>query len=265
MRNLNEVKEAIKQKPWFKATRYSLQQELLSLGEECIGFLTELEARPKVISGVRVISLEGILIPDVRPIFGIFAYFKVQRTDNLEVVYHYQYFTWRQGSESGSKGVLLVENDDCITHVILNQGEKFSTGFGVYDVFGGFGEPNDKFMENVLTNFQKEICEELGMSKLTIKEIVTLGRLLTDAGMTNNAPQLFAAVIDGKEAAKISEGDTDNPDVYELGMGTVIVPVERLGEFIDINDDGYFHACLLRYANKRGTFSLNKPKKKKAA
>jgi len=257
-KSLEEVKVLLKQKPWFKGSRFSIQEQLMALDESCVGFLTDLEARPDIISGVRVISLEGILIPDVRPIFGIFVYFKVQRIDALAVVYHYQYFTWRQGSNSGSKGLVFVEKGDKITHIILNQGEKFATGTKVFDSFGGFGEANEDMLGRAMINFKKEICEELGMADITVKRIVPLGRLQTDCGMTSNHPYAFAAVIDGNEASKIKAGDKDNPDIYELAMGTVIVPVERLAEYICENDDAYFHISVLRYLAKHGQISFSK-------
>lgn len=258
VKSLAEIKESLKTKPWFKGSRFSIQEQLLALDESCVGFLTDLNARPDVMAGVRVISLEGILIPDVRPIFGIFVYFKVQVIKSPDVVYHYQYFTWRQGSESGSKGLVFVEKDDRITHIIHNRGEKFATGNMVNDAFGGFGKANEDMMGKALTNFKKEICEELGMTDITFKRIVPLGRLQVDSGMTPNFPFVFAAIIDGDVANKIKEGDKDNPDIYELEMGTVIVPVEKLGEYVCENDDSFFLSAVLRYLAKYGQISFTK-------
>lgn len=248
--NVNEAKKLIEERSWFKASRGVIRGIILGLGEDCVGFLSELAERPDVIANVRVVSCEEILIPDTRPIFGIFISFKVQRVDNPSVLYHYQYFTWRQGSRSGAKGLLLVRTAGRISHLIVNTGEKFSAGSKCFDSFGGFGEPGGDLVAKATNQFKQEICEELGMEQINIEEIIDLGALMVDAGMTPNHPHIFAAVITGQEAEKIEEGEKNNPDIFELKLGTVIVPIEKLKEFVAENDDSFFLACVARLAAK---------------
>jgi len=252
-KTLEATKNTIKEKPWFRASDTDIQAKLISLGEECAGFLEDLAKRPDVIAGVRVLALVELLIPKRMPIYGIFPVFLVQREDDLSFVYTYQYFSWRQGPLAGAKGILLVEGSNSeITHVIVNSGEKFATGKATYDGFGGFAEVGEDSIASMIARFREEIREELGLQEIVIKEIVDLGRLRVDAGMTNNHPKIFAAIIDGTQAAKIDEGMKPNPDKRELQMGTVIVPIEKLPEFTFENDDAFFLSCIYRFAVRRG-------------
>jgi hypothetical protein len=226
----------------------------MALDEECAGFLADLANRPDVIANVRVLKLEELLIPKPKPIYGIFPVFRVRRVDDPSSDgYTYQYFSWCQGPLSGAKGILLVEGAHGeITHLIVNQGEKFATGGVTYDGFGGFAEVSEDSIASMITRFHKEILEELGLKEIIIKDIVDLGRLRVDAGMTNNYPKIFAAIIDGTQAAKIDEGMKQNADKRELQMETVLVPIERLPEFTFANDDAFFLSCIYRFAVRRG-------------
>lgn len=239
----------IEQKSWFKATAPRIQRRIRELPNYCAGFLEDLARRQTEGGGVRFINVDAVLVPDTNRIYGIFVVFRVQNLANPSSVYWYQYFSWAQGPESGSKGILLIRRDGRITHVVWSRGYSFAVGTETDDGFGGFAEPDEKGLEGMLKGLRREIEEELGMPSLRIETIISLGRDFTDRGMTNNHPNIFAAIIDGSEAKRIPSGDAANPDALELAHRIVVVPVEKLwgkDGFVARNDDGFFLACIAR-------------------
>lgn len=245
-RELETVKGKIRLKTWFQHSSPNVQAQLMSLGTECLGYLVDLESRKDIVGGVEVIRMRELCIPESRPIFSILSVFTVK---NLEhgTEYDYQYVSWKQGPVSGSKGILLIESEGEITHIIINQGEKFSTTQFEYDCPGGFADANEKSIQGLFGTFEKELKEELGIKEIKIKSIIDLGNLRVDVGMTNNHPKIFAAIIDASEADKISTGDSSNPDIFELRAGTLIIPVSKIDDFIMENDDSFFHICWNRF------------------
>ena len=80
-------------------------------------------------------------------------------------------------------------------------------------------------------------------SSMRIGEIVGLGRVMPDAGMTNNHPFLYAVVIDVSDNIfpPLTQGET-----YETEAGLVLWPVEKLSELVNKVDDSYFLSALAR-------------------
>ena len=78
---------------------------------------------------------------------------------------------------------------------------------------------------------------------MTIGDIIGLGRVMPDPGMTNNHPFLYAVVIDvaDKIFPPLNIGDD-----YETPDGTVLWPIDRLGELVNRMDDAYFLSALSR-------------------
>jgi hypothetical protein len=242
----------LKSRTWFQASFREVQEKLLSLPREgkqdCSGFLEHLANRPDEGGGVRVLSIESVLFPST-PIFGIFINIKVQKIDNPDAQFCYQYFSWRQGPSSGAKGLILVENEGRVTHLVFQRGFSFAVGGDTFDCAGGFAEANEKSMNDMLARFKTEIREELGVETVKLLRVIDLGRMHPDRGMTPNCPNVFAAVIDGSTAAQINEGGHVNPDAYEMQSGPVIVPVEQLwGEngLAMRNTDAYFQTGCFR-------------------
>lgn len=254
MKVMKDVKESLAGKNWFRSSSVSVQERLLSLGDDCLGFLDDLAKRPDIISNVRVLSMIELLIPDRRPIFGIFPIFLVQRVDDPSVVYAYQYFTWRQGADTGTKGLLFVERENEVTHIILCHGEKFATGVSEYSCFGGFGDTDE--LHKLTENFRREVVEELGLSDLRIDRILDLGRVRVDSGMSPQHPHIYVGIINGKEVPDLRKGGGGNLDKFELEAGIALVPIEKAVEFVKKVDDGYFLACIVRYAAMYGKISL---------
>lgn len=238
-----EIDNMLRQKPWFGASTLSIQNRILGLGDECIGFLQFLAHFPVEIGGVRVIKIEDLLIPDAQ-IYGIFPVFLVQNLKDPTKVYRYQFFSWRQGPMSGNKGLALINDGSKVTHIVLLLGDKFAVGGPCFDAIGGFGNGGRE-------SFLSELHQELGLPKLEIASTIPLGHIYTDPGMTNNYPELSAAVILLPDATDLLKEETpDNPDPWELRSGKVIVKIEDLNRFISACDDGFTLACIARLLAK---------------
>ncbi len=251
--NRQEIVDLLQTKEWFRNTSPEIQNLLLNLPgsdidngkNDCTGFLVDLAKRPESGGGIRYLQIAQVMIPDARPIFGIIVVFEVQNLKS-NAIYHYQYFSWRHGPASGVKGLLLIEDERSgrITHLVVMRGYKNGPACIEFDCIGGFAEG-----KGVSDDIARELREELGLPEIPpIKRRIELGRLATDAGMTNNRPSLYATIISCDSASAIHEGESANPDPWEPRSGPIIVPVEQLSELIRHNDDAYFHACLSRLA-----------------
>lgn len=241
-----EIATALAERSWFQATASDIRTELLTLPEDDAaknnynGFLADLARRPDTISGVRVLEL--LQLP--RGNFAIIPMFRV-RNVAADKVYTYEYVSWKAGPLSGAKGIVFVRTGGEITHFIILRGEKFAPGRFVYDTIGGFADLNIDGVTEMIDRFKVEIQEELGVPDLVVEEARPLGSLLPDAGMTNNNPQLFGAIIDGGQASRVSRTPV-NPDVLELAAGSILFDIRQLAEVCRVNDDGFFLASVVR-------------------
>ncbi len=238
-------------KPWFQDTDPRLQLELATLPQEGKenhdGFLRDMANRPDEIGGVTVKKLDSL----ARGNFALIPKFGVKNSKGDE--FTYEYVSWRYGPESGAKGIVFVEDaEKKLSHFIVLRGDKFATGGPAWDSVGGFADLNTgdsagKQVTTMLGRIETEIKEELGAPEIKIKEVYDLGNILPDAGMTNNNPDLFAAIIDGSEAKKVSTDiHADNPDAFELRAGGVVIPIGQLPEVVKMNNDAFFLSAVSR-------------------
>lgn len=261
--NRQDIEEKLKSQPWFQASSSAVQFRLLSLpgdlseddrkakkpDQSCNGYLADLAMRPESQGGVKVRRILEVLIPEGR-IFGIFTNIEVEVIKKPEIVFAYQYFSWRQGPQSGAKGMVLIRNKaGQFTHTVVLHGYSFGPAKNTPDLPGGFAEVNEAGIAGMLARFKTELCEELGVPDLKVAEVIPLGPFYSDRGMTNNHPELFAAIIDASEATKIPEGQYRNPDPYEMQFVPNIVPIGALWGpkgLLATSEDGYFTACAAR-------------------
>lgn len=234
-------REDLKKRSWFKSSTEEIQQKILSLPPEADGFIADLLARPDVVGGVRQLQIVDVWTSGFMAKFSIMIQMLVQPIDKPGVVYTYEYHSWKQGPESGSKGLLLVETDGKITHYVVLRGEKFAPAQTVWDTVGGFSAPDEKGVEGMMARIKKELQEELGFSP-KLKEVISLGRLRIDSGLTNNWPHCFAVIVEGE--VKV-EDVKDNLDIYEMRSGVVVLPIKEMKSFIEKNDDAYFSRITL--------------------
>jgi len=241
-----KIVEQLAQRVWFQATDPTLQEALTYLPDTGIenhdGFLQDLANRPDEISGVTVQKLVDL----PRGNFALIPKFEVKNSNDQS--YTYEYVSWRQGPQSGAKGIVFVRPPlpgASPTHFVTLVGEKFAPGRKVNDSVGGFIDIGVDGVQNLMGRIDKEIREETGVEDLKIDEVVDLGPMQVDAGMTNNRPNLFAAFIDTEQAGRIPDKPI-NSDIYELASGALVLPMTHLKDFILSNTDAFFQAAMLK-------------------
>jgi len=230
-------------RPWFAATDSTLQQELIGLPENHHGFLADLAARPDEIAGIQVEKLVDL----PRGNFALVPKFQVYNPKQ-DARYTYEYVSWKQGPQSGAKGVVFVRPPlpgASPTHFIVMIGDKFAPGKKSFDLIGGFVELDPRGIEKVSETALREVREECGVEDLHIDEVADLGPIQVDAGMTNNRPNLFAAYINAEQADRIPD-EPVNTDITELPSGALKVPMHQLKQFVLENTDAFFQAAMLK-------------------
>ena len=238
-----EVAERLASRPWFAETNPELRDELLGLPENHHGFLDDLANRPDEIAGVQVEKLVGL----PRGNFALVPTFQVYNPKQ-DARYTYEYVSWKQGPHSGAKGIVFVRPPlpgASPTHFIVMVGDKFAPGKKSFDLIGGFVELDPRGVEKAGETALREIREETGVEDLHIDEVVDLGQLQIDAGMTNNNPGIFAAFTDTEQADRIP-ADPINTDITELASGALKVPMSQLKQFVLENTDAFFQAAMLK-------------------
>lgn len=244
-----DIEQRLISRHFFAASSDAVRMQLLTLDERCNGYLDNLSTRADAGGGWSIHSIAQVLVPDARPIFGIFTVFRVQRISPPHETNHYQYFSWRQGPLSGAKGVVLIEQESVITHIVCQFGFSFAVGAQVFNLPGGFAEDNDVSLDQ---RFLQELAEEIGLSDASVQRILDLGVVHADPGMTNNCPRLFAAVVDAQRAHHLSTAHV-NLDQYEANVDLVVIPVEQLwgsDGLIERHSHGFFGTCMARLINR---------------
>lgn len=227
--NRNQALETIKNKDWYKATTPEICTQLENLSSKWDGFLIDLSLRKDIIGGLRVIAMDKLLCGN----FAAIAMFSVVNTKGVN--YTYEYISWRQGPSSGAKGMVFISDDTGkITHYVDIKAEKFAAGGRTStDAVGGFVEVIDEAgINKLLATFLRECKEELGVTETSISEIIPLGSVALDYGMTNNCPDLFAVVMKMPKIGK-------NTDLLEVTSSISIRPIGNLKEDIKSNKDGF--------------------------
>lgn len=231
--------QKLRERNWFRRSSPEVQLDLVRLPKEWDGFLADLAGRPEQLSNVTVVSLDRL----ARGNYAITPVFNVVNEQGHS--FTYEYVSWRNGPDSGVKGLVLLEQDGEPTHFVVLQGEKFATGRAETDSVGGFVDISVAGATSVLERIQAELREELGLQELKLaREPQDLGKLCVDAGMTNNRPGLFLASIDITFATRL--GELENSDSRELKGRVQIVPIAELRQRVMTIEDSFFLACVCR-------------------
>jgi len=243
-----EIIFALAKHKWFWATEPALQAELALLPQEGKenhdGFLEDLAARPDDIGGVQVLRLKSL----ARGNFAVIPVFEVRNTAKGHE-YSYEYVSWRYGKISGAKGLVFVRPDTnaAPTHFIVLVGEKFAPAEKLYDTIGGFIDLGIEGVQTLTDRILLEVKQELGVDDLEVDEVMDLGNLYTDPGMTNAKPNIFIAFISTKQAERVPSTPV-NPDIWELEAGALLVPMTQLKEVVQRTADPFFCSVLLKAA-----------------
>ena len=238
------IKTKLKTRQWYKNTSKTYRDRLLALAKDpkTQGFVDDLAGRPDVIGSVKQLKLIRLAhAPQKYGIYGIAAWFQVETVDGEKKVEGY--YSWAMGTKSGAKLLVLTRYKGRISHIALLKSEKFPIGARVYDLAGGFPNLDESVFELITRKLKDELGIEATNSTMRIGEIIGLGRVMPDAGMTNNHPYLYAVIVDVDEKIfpPLNEGEN-----YETDKGLVLWPIEKLSELINKVDDAYFLSALAR-------------------
>jgi dTDP-glucose 4,6-dehydratase len=238
------VMKNLKSKKWYQASSDEVKNEVnsLAINPATFGYVEDLAGREDEIAGDKIVRLTKIVHaePDFG-IYGIASWFEVQGGDGVKR--SEGYFSWGWGPKSGAKLLVLVRRNKEITHLAFQREEKFPTSSVVYNLAGGFPKLNESVLNFIIRSLKKDLGLNIKDGNITLNEIISLGRVIPDSGMTNNHPNLYAVIVDF--------GDDKYPEVqagdkFEEGEGIVLWPINEISEIVSKCDDSYFLSAMAR-------------------
>lgn len=238
-----EIFKKLEKHSWFKNTETKIKEELENLAEDYNPFLEDLASRPDEIGELDVLKMIKVGYGH----FMVMPVFEVRSTITNQV-FTYEYCAWKTGRNPGMRVLIFLEREGEITHFVVANSHKFSTGGAAYDCIGGLYL---HFFENKIVNLPKKIENEfrfhLGVDKIEFKKIVNLGHCHPDLGMTNNQSDLYAATVDISHLPNIATKDDFRLTHKPVGIELKILPITELRDFI-LNkiDDNYFLSTIAR-------------------
>ena len=143
----SEVLDKLRSKEWFKNTDRGIQNALLTLPEDFLGFLTDLINRPDELSYSEITRLVDLKFGK----FLLLPIFEVRSTETNQIS-TYEYAASKYGGQSRFRGILLIEKEGKIEYFILAKTEKFPLARFVYEAIGGFIEYRNNRLENMPKN-----------------------------------------------------------------------------------------------------------------
>ena len=220
---------------WFKNTEPKLQKEILTLPENFEGYIYDLSQRSDILGEFELKKLKKIAIGE----YLITSVFEVYSRTAKKVMTK-EYVSWNLGSKPGIKGIILIKTDNQISHFVIINSEKFPVGKITIDSLGGLTHfsPHEAFL--LSNQIKKSLEKKLNVKNLKILEVIDLGRLEVDNGLTSNFPGIFAIVIENNQIDPTP------------GRGKIeIVPIEQLSLYISKIDDAFFLSTISRLLAKK--------------
>src|SRR5258706_3244359 len=238
------VMENLESKTWYKKSSLDIVNKIkdLSINLSTFGYVEDLSMRRDKIGEDKIVCLSKIEHADPKfGVYGIASWFEVENSKKKKRMEGY--YSWGWGPKSGAKMLVLIRRNKDITHLAFRRTRKFPTGALEYDLVGGFPKLNESILDLIVRSIQDELKFVIKIGSLEISEIISLGRIMSDAGITNNHPNLYAIVLDvskGKlpkirNANKIDENDS-----------VVLWPINDISEIVNKCDDSYFLAAVAR-------------------
>ncbi len=234
----------LKSHAWYKNSSKLIQKKVIDLVKvaRTSGFVDDLANRPELMGTLKqnkIVKIE--YSPDKFGIYGVAVWFEVE---NQQGETHVEgYYSWAMGVKSGAKLLVLIRHKDRITHLALTKEEKFPMGSVIYNLAGGFPRINESVFDLIHRKLEDDLGIDVKNGSVKLGEIIGLGRVMPDSGMTNNHPFLYALVLDLEDNIfpPIKMGE-----IYEGAGKLVLWPIERLQELVNKVDDSYFLSALAR-------------------
>lgn len=248
------VMKNLESKKWFTATATTIKNKIkaLALNPSTFGYVEDLAAREDKIVNDTILRI--IEVDHARPEFGIYGiatWFEVVNVDGL--IRSEGFYSWGWGPKSGAKLLVLVRRGGEITHLALQREEKFPTGSMVYNLAGGFPKLNESVLNFIIRSLKKDLDINIKNGGVTLNEIVSLGRVAPDSGMTNNHPNLYGVILDFDDSyyPTVRSGEK-----FEKGAGIVLWPVSQISDIVSKCDDSYFLSAMARITLS-GIYTIN--------
>lgn len=241
------VLKKLETKSWFKKSSDDIKKLVKKMAKHprTIGLVEDIANRPDEIDGAKLMKITEIALPkNLDEVYGAACWFEVKNKTGKK--WREGYYSWGIGPKSGAKILLLIEEKNKITHLGLLKNDKFPVGSNIYDLAGGFPIGDESVFDLISRKLYSEMGIDIqGDPHFHLKDVIGLGRIMPDAGMTNNHPLLYAVVIDLKNKKQTISG-LKKGEVYETKDGFVLWPVTRISELINRVDDSYFLAIVAR-------------------
>lgn len=237
----------LESKKWYQESCLEIKDEIKTLGinPATFGYVEDLAGRDDHLNGDTIIKLSRIAHADSKyGVYGIGSWFEVK--NKKDEVRMEGYYSWGWGPKSGAKLLVLAKRKGEITHLATQREQKFPTGSVEYILAGGFPKLNESVLDFIIRSLQKDLGLDVSSKDLVLDQIISLGRLSPDAGMTNNKPNMYAVVVN------IDDGlykDLKKDDKIEKDDGLVLWPINKLSDLISKCDDAYLLSALLRLKN----------------
>lgn len=239
------VMKNLEGRKWYQNSSTPIKIEIKSLGinPSTFGYVEDLAGREDKIDGDKILRLKKIEHADVEyGIYGIGSWFEVESKEGVKRMEGY--YSWGWGPKSGSKLLVLAKRNGKITHLATQREAKFPTGATEYSLPGGFPKFNESILDFIIRSLQKDLGLSAAKKEVVLDQIISLGRLNPDSGMTNNKPNLYAVIVHLSDDLYT---DVQKGDKYEESEGIVLWPVEQISDMVNKCDDAYFLSALTRF------------------
>lgn len=237
----SEVLLRLKEHNWFKKSSFELQKTLLTLPADFEACLNDLANRPDEIGNLETLKMVDFKLGNYHAI----PVFEVQSRVNNQK-YNWDYAVSRFGKNPGFRGLIFVEVDNKIKYFLIKREVRFPLGYETYESIGGYIQFRENKLINLPKNVDDQIRRQLGIKDIVVSRFIDLGQMYPDTAMTNSHISLFAAVIKGDNLNKINSLSERQYKTKKITFELLVVPIERLREFIHKVDESYFHACVTR-------------------
>jgi len=248
------VMKNLESKKWYKVASSEIKKEVeaLAMNPSTFGYVEDLAMREDKINGDYLLRLVKIVHGDPKyGVYGIATWFDVENEKKEKR--QEGYYSWGWGPKSGAKLLVLIRRNGEITHLAFQREVKFPTGSIVYNLAGGFPKLNESVLSFIIRSLKKDLELDIKDGDITLNEIISLGRVSPDSGMTNNHPNLYAVILDFEKERfpELQVGDK-----FEEGEGIVLWPLSEISEIVNKCDDSYFLAAMARLTLS-GIYTIN--------
>lgn len=248
------VMKNLESKKWYQASSVAIKRKIkrLALDPSTFGYVEDLASRSDTLVKDKILKLTKIVHADIKyGIYGIATWFEVM--NYKKEVRSEGFYSWGWGPKSGAKLLVMVRRKGEITHFAFQREQKFPAGEVMYNLAGGFPRLNESVLDFIIRSLKKDLGLDVRNNGVTLSEIISLGRVSPDTGMTNNHPNLYAVVVDFDEN---KYSDVQAGDKFEEDVGIVLWPVEEISEMVNKCDDSYFLAAMARLTLS-GVYTIN--------